>query len=142
MKHRVISLALVLPLASVLLQSIYAPALAQISQEDVSEAAQRSQEEQEQEQQQPLAQGPSIPDSLIVSCTTVLQYEEYLGGILPRCDHDLLYFKGLCENTNTTENYCFNFDMDRYLNVRGISDAARPPESFCRIYNNTESCEY
>ena len=131
--------------AAVLVAAVFCPsiALAQISQEDVLEALQRGQEEQEQlQQQEPLAQEEiSIPDGLIISCTTFLQ-NEYLSGILPRCDHDLLYFKGLCETTNSTEKYCFNFDMDRYLNVRGITDAARPPESFCNMYNNTETCEY
>lgn len=85
---------------------------------------------------------PSIPESLITSCTAILQYEEYLGKILPKCDHDLLYFKGLCETTNNTEKYCFNFDLDRYLDSRGITDAARPPVSFCNIHNNTQSCDY
>ena len=60
MKHTVISLALVLPLASVLFQLVYAPALAQISEEDVLKSLKNTQTQplETTPEQQPLELTP------------------------------------------------------------------------------------
>jgi len=51
------------------------------------------------------------------------------------CDHNILFLKGQCENSNNTAyNWCYNADMERYLNARGIKDAPRPPDAWCNMF--------
>jgi hypothetical protein len=55
------------------------------------------------------------------------------------CDHNILFLKGLCENSNNTAyNWCYNADMERYLNDRGLKDAPRPPDAWCNMF--IDSC--
>lgn len=55
------------------------------------------------------------------------------------CDHDILFLKGLCEDSNNTAyDWCYNADMERYLNDRGLKDAPRPPDVWCNM--NIDGC--
>ena len=35
---------------------------------------------------------------------------------------------------NTAYDWCFNTDMERYLNDRGIINAPRPPDTWCNMF--------
>jgi hypothetical protein len=53
---------------------------------------------------------PEAAEGMVTACIAFFDHRDVLGKLLPMCDHDLLYFKGLCEKTSNTEKYCFNFD--------------------------------
>ncbi|MGI0042966.1 MAG: hypothetical protein ACRD47_04575 [Nitrososphaeraceae archaeon] len=55
------------------------------------------------------------------------------------CEHNILFLKGQCEESNNTAyNWCYDADMERYLNNKGIKDAPRPPDTWCNM--NIDGC--